>query len=75
MRIKNLQIALHVIDLILGSDGFIDLLKFNESTCLIFHEDHSWNVSEIDKNIVQTLMIIALRNGSDKNNFWRAIFY
>jgi len=75
MRIKNFQIALHVIYLIFGSDSFINLFKFYESTCLIFHEDHSWNVSEIDENIVKTLMTVALRNGSDKNNFWRAIFY
>lgn len=73
MGIKYLQIAFHIIDLILCTDGLINLLKFNQCTGLILHKDHSRNVPKIYKDIVKALMAVALGNRSNKDNLGGAV--
>ncbi len=74
MGVEYFQITFYVIDFIFGSDCLIDLLELNQSAGFVFHENHPTYVAEIDKNIVKTLMAIAVRNWANKNNFWRTIF-
>lgn len=75
MRIKYLQVALYIIYLIFCPYCFVYLLVLNQCACLILHKNHTRYVSEVYEHVVKALVIVTLRNWSDKNHPRWTVFY
>lgn len=58
MRIEKFHFRFGIIELIFGSDGFVDFLVLEESTFLISKVDNSLYNSEIFKDIIKCFMVV-----------------
>lgn len=73
MGVEHFEVRLCIVNLIFSLNSIQKRLKLNEGTILFFDENNLTHPSEVAKNVVQTVMIVLLRQGSDEQYFRRTV--
>ena len=66
MGVEHFEVRLCIVNLILSLNSIQKRLKLNEGTIFFFDENNLTHPSEVAENVVQTVMIVLLRQGSDE---------
>lgn len=73
MGVEHFEVRLCIVNLILSLNSIQKRLKLNEGTIFFFDENNLTHPSEVAENVVQTVMIVLLRQGSDEQYFRRTV--